>query len=74
MKIDRKKVAMLCSMSDEKMWNTVRFFAVANGITLTRRPSRQEIQNLKEALGSLTDGDLSRVNEFLNIYKYGRQK
>jgi len=73
MKIDRKKVDMLCSMNDERMWSTIKFFASANGIDLSKkRVTPRDIGNMRRMLSSLTDSDLSRIGELTDIYKYGR--
>ena len=75
MKIDLKKIEMLRSMSDERMWNTVRLFAAANGIDMSRRRiTPRETENIKAALGTLTEDDVKRINEFLGIAKYGRRR
>ncbi len=73
MRIDRKKVDTLCSMSDERMWSTIKFFAGAAGIDLSKkRVGKEEIRNLRTTLRSLTDSDIARVNQLLHTYKYGR--
>ena len=73
MKFDRKKVEMLTSMSDERMWSTVKLFASANGVDLSRkRVTPRDLTNLRRMLRSLTDDDLRRVGELTDIFKYGR--
>ena len=73
MKIDRRKIEMLTSMKDERMWSTIKFFAGGAGIDLSRKKvSPRDIANIRAALGSLTDNDLNRINEILCIFKNGR--
>ena len=73
MKFDRKKVEMLTSMSDERMWSTIKLFASANGVDLSRRRvTQRDLANLKRMLRSLTDDDLRRVGELTDVFKYGR--
>ncbi|MBQ7669771.1 MAG: hypothetical protein IJS45_03510 [Clostridia bacterium] len=73
MKFDRKKVEMLTSMSDERMWSTVKLFASANGVDLSRkRVTARDLTNLRRMLRSLTDDDLRRVGELADVFKYGR--
>ena len=73
MKIDRKRINTLCSMPDGRMWSTVKFFASANGIDVSRkRVGTDDIRNMKRALSSLDDGDIERINRFLDIMKGGR--
>ncbi len=73
MKLDRKRVETLTSMNDEKFWNTVKFFASANSIDVSKkRVTPRDIQSMKRMLSSLTDPDLARIGELISIYKYGR--
>lgn len=73
MKLDRKRIRTLTSMSDERMWGAIKFFASANGVDLSKkRVTPRELSNLKTMLNSLTDSDLSRVGELIDVYKYGR--
>ena len=73
MKLDRKRIRTLTSMSDERMWGAIKFFASANGVDLSKkRVTPRELSNLKTMLNALTDSDLSRVGELIDVYKYGR--
>lgn len=73
MKLDGKRIRTLTSMSDERMWGAIKFFASANGVDLSKkRVTPRELSNLKTMLNSLTDSDLSRVGELIDVYKYGR--
>lgn len=73
MKFDRKRVDMLTSMSDERMWSAIKFFASANGVDLSRRRvTPKDLSNLKQMLRSLTDADLARAGELADVFKYGR--
>ncbi len=73
MKLDGKRIRTLTSMSDERMWGAIKFFASANGVDLSKkRVTPRELSNLKTMLNSLTDSDLTRVGELIDVYKYGR--
>lgn len=73
MRFDRRKVEMLTSMSDERMWGTIKLFASANGVDLSRRKvTPRDLTNLRRMLQSLTDEDLRRVGELTDVFKYGR--
>ena len=53
MKLDKKRVDALTSMSDERFWSTVKFFASANGIDVSKkRVTPRDIQNMKRTLSS----------------------
>ena len=73
MKIDRKRVDMLTSMSDGRMWSAIKLFASANGVDLSKkRVTPADLSNLRRMLSSLTDDDLARAGELADIYRYGR--
>lgn len=72
MKLDRKKINMLCSMSDERLWGAVKLFAMSNGVDVSKKRVRPgDIESLRRTLRSLTENDLSRIGELADIYKYG---
>ena len=74
MKLDRKKINMLCSMSDERLWSTVKLFAMSNGVDVSKKRVRPgDIESFRRTLRSLTDSDLARIGELTEIYKYGRK-
>lgn len=72
MKIDKKTIDMLCNMPDERLWGTLKLVASANGINLSgKRMTPRDIAKLRCALSSVTEQDLTRAEEIINIYKYG---
>ena len=73
MKIDRRKIDTLCGMSDERLWGTLKFLAAANGMDISKkRVTPSDIAGVRRLLASLGDGDISRINELIGIYRYGR--
>ena len=73
MKIDKKRIDMLCSMSDERLWGAVKFFAGTLGADLSRRRVRPgDIEKLRRTLRALTEDDISRINRLAEVWKYGR--
>ncbi len=73
MKLDMKRINTLCSMSDDRLWGTVKFFAAANGIDLSKkRVAPKDVESLRRTLRSLTSADVERINQLADIYKYGR--
>lgn len=72
MKIDKNTIDKLCAMPDDKLWSTVKFFASANGINLSsKRMTQRDISRLREALSTVTQKDIERCEELINVYKYG---
>ena len=73
MKIDKKKVDMLCSMSDGRLWGTVKFFAGTLGADLSRkRVGPGDIEKIRRTLRALTEEDIARINRLTEVWKYGR--
>ena len=73
MKIDRRKIDMFCGMRDDRMWSAIKLFAGSSGIDLSKKKvTQREIANLRAMLRSLTDSDIARINELMQIYKSGR--
>ncbi len=73
MRIDKKKVDTLCSMSDERLWGAVKFFAGTLGADLSKKGVKPgEIDRLRRTLRALTDDDLARINRLTDVWKYGR--
>ena len=74
MKIDKRSIGRLTSQSDEKMWNTLRFYAAALGVEVPRDGmNREKIQGLRVALDSLTEQDLERLGELMDTYRAGKR-
>lgn len=72
MKIDKNLVDRLCAMNDEKLWGTIRLFASTKGVSLSgKRVTSRDIAKLRAALLSLTESDIKRICEIMDIYKYG---
>ena len=73
MRLDKKKVDTLCSMSDGRLWGAVKFFAGTLGADLSKkRVKPDEIDRLRRTLRSLTDEDIGRINRLIEVWKYGR--
>ena len=73
MRIDKKRIDMLCSMSDERLWSTVKFFAGTLGADMSRKRVRAgDIEKIRRTLRALTDEDIARINRLTEVWKYGR--
>lgn len=69
MKFDRKTVDMLISMDDEKLVGFLTFLAAAKGLTRESGIKPETARRLKEVMRSLTDADVDRISELIDIYK-----
>ena len=73
MQLDRKKLDRLLGMNDEQLGALVQSIAKESGIdpaTLGLNPNN--IQSIRQALGSATDEDLKELDQICNAYR--RQK
>lgn len=60
-------------MNDERLWSTLKLFAAGGGIDLSKkRVTPRDVESVRRTLGALTDSDISRINELISVYKYGR--
>ena len=72
-RLDKKRISTLCSMNDERLWSTLKLFAAGGGIDLSKkRVTPRDVESVRRTLGALTDSDISRINELISVYKYGR--
>ena len=72
MKFDKKTLDMLSSLPDDKLWQVIKMIASTTGIKLgDKKPDKEQMAGLRAAMGNLTDGDLERATEIIDIYKGG---
>lgn len=69
MKFDRKTVDTLISMSDEKLAGFLTFLAAAKGLTREGGMKPETARKLRETMKALTDDDIGRISELVDIYK-----
>ena len=72
MKIDKKTLDMLSSLPDDKLWQVLNVIASSSGISLGAPPNdKEQIARLREAMGSVTENDLDRAAQIVDIYRGG---
>ena len=74
MQIDRKMLDRLLMMNDEQLGEVVRTIAAEAGIdpaVLGLNP--QNIQSIRQALGSATQSDLQQLNNVYDAYKQNKR-
>ncbi len=69
MKFDRKTVDMLKEMPDEKLGRLAASLAAGKGLTGKGGMRPDAARKLKEVMGNLTDDDIARISELIDIYK-----
>ena len=70
MKIDKKTLDMLSSLSDENLWRMICAIGAQSGFDLSGVRIRQgDMGKLRDAMGKLTDDDISRAIEILDNSK-----
>lgn len=75
MQIDRKMLDRLLMMNDEQLGEVVRTIAAEAGIdpaVLGLNP--QNIQSIRQALGSATESDLQQLNNVYDAYKQNKRR
>ena len=74
MQIDRKMLDRLLMMNDKQLGEVVRTIAAEAGIdpaVLGLNP--QNIQSIRQALGSATQSDLQQLNNVYDAYKQNKR-
>ena len=72
MKIDRAKLAELCALSDEELWQTVRGIAAQHGLSLPEStPSGDDMARMRAAVSG-TKLNLSEAAKIINEYRRGK--
>ncbi|MBR3423548.1 MAG: hypothetical protein IKG80_03560 [Clostridia bacterium] len=69
MKFDRKTVDMLAGMPDEKLGALAALLAASKGLTQDGGLKADSARKLKEVMRNLSDGDIERISELIEIYK-----
>lgn len=72
MKLDKNAVQRLISMSDDRLWASLKILTSVMGIEVSDRLKRPDkLQKLRAALAALREEDLERLAELLAIYQNG---
>jgi hypothetical protein len=71
MKIDKKTLDMLQSLDDDKLWKMFKLISSGAGIDLPAEKRPEDMSKLRAVISNLTQGDIDRASEILDIYKKG---
>jgi len=69
MKYDRKTVDTLIDMPDEKLGALAALLAASKGLTRDGGLKPDSARKLKEVMRNLSDGDIERISELIDVYK-----
>ncbi|MBQ7475266.1 MAG: hypothetical protein IJS78_05030 [Clostridia bacterium] len=69
MKFDRKTVDTLMDMPDEKLGRLAALLAAEKGISRDGGMKPDAARKLKGVMARLTDGDIERISELIEIYR-----
>ena len=74
MKLDKKTVDMLSSLPDDKLWQIFCVVGSSAGIRIPDKiPDERRMAGLRAALCELSDTDLVRAAQIIEIYKGGKE-
>ena len=74
MQIDQKMLNRLLTMDDKQLGDIIQTIATEAGIDPTLLGlNPQNIQSIRQALGSATDRDLEQLNAVYNTYKQNKK-
>jgi len=71
MNIDKRSLDALLTLPDDKLLQMIR--VVTGNKDLGRTMSPESITGLRRALSRVTDGDIARALELIDLYKQGKK-
>ena len=71
MKFDKKALDSLLSLPDEQLVSMIR--VISKGEFPTRKTDARTIAGLRHMLSRVTDGDINRASELIELYKLGKK-
>ena len=72
MNIDKRSLDALLTLPDDKLLQMIR--VVTGNKDLGRTMSPESITGLRRALSRVTDGDIARALELIDLYKQGKKE
>jgi len=72
MKIDKRTLDMIASLPDDQLWSMIKLVSgnIGAGVE-SKKPSPEEIKNIRLAIASISDNDIERASEIFKLYKRG---
>ena len=70
MKLEKKMIDQLLALSDDKLWQMFQLLAVGTGMKPGDKvPDASGMRKLRAVLEAVTDADIGRVTELIDLYK-----
>lgn len=70
MNIDKRTLEGLLKLPDDKLMQMIR---LVSGTSNAKNASPESISGLRKALSEVTDADIARAVELINVYKLGKK-
>ncbi len=72
--IDKRTLNYISGLPDDKLEQMVRLFASGCGVELSKkRLDRRTVAGLRCAAEAVTEADIARVSELIDVYKKGKR-
>ncbi len=70
MKLEKKMIDQLLALPDDKLWQMFQLLAVGTGMKPGDKvPDASGMRKLRAVLEAVTDADIGRVTELIDLYK-----
>lgn len=70
MKLDKRMIDQMLSLPDDKLWQMFQLISMGSGMNLgDRAPDSAGMRKLRTVLEDITDDDIGRVMELIDLYK-----
>ena len=70
MKLEKKMIDQLLALPDDKLWQMFQLLAVGTGMKPGDKvPDASGMRKLRAVLKAVTDADIGRVTELIDLYK-----
>jgi len=70
MKLEKKMIDQMLALPDDKLWQMFQLLAVGTGMKPGDKvPDASGMRKLRAVLEAVTDADIGRVTELIDLYK-----
>ena len=70
MKLEKKMIDQMLALPDDKLWQMFQLLARGSGLKIGDRvPEGAGMRKLRAVLEAVTDADIGRVMELIDLYK-----
>lgn len=70
MKLDKKMIDQMLALPDDKLWQMFQLISMGTGMKMgDKAPDSAGMRKLRAVMEDITDADIGRVMELLDLYK-----